>query len=173
MPAAADDPVANLRAVPADYANPAHAAAVVMLIDEYAADPVGGGEPLPPAVKARLIPALQASPAAFTLLAYADERPVGLVNGFETLSTFVARPVINMHDVVVTADWRRRGVARFLLEAVEQLARERDACKLTLEVLEGNRVAQRLYRDMGFTAYSLRPEFGVAQFWQKSLEETA
>lgn len=169
MPSANDELPGDLRAVTADYADPAHAAAIVALIDEYAADPVGGGEPLTAEVKARLVPALQQTPSAFTLLAYAGERPIGLVNGFTTLSTFAARPVINVHDVVVTADWRRRGIARYLLESVEELAQARGACKLTLEVLEGNRVAQRLYRDMGFIAYSLRPEFGVAQFWQKSL----
>lgn len=35
-----------MRVVRADYANPVHAAAVVMLLNAYASDPMGGGEPL-------------------------------------------------------------------------------------------------------------------------------
>lgn len=158
-----------LRTVRADYSDPAHAAAIVAMLDEYASDPVGGGEPLGDDVRSRLVPALQDSPGVFTLLALAGEEIIGLVNGFETLSTFAAKPLYNVHDLVVTAAWRRRGVARFLLDEVEAMARARGCCKLTLEVLEGNRAGQRLYHAMGFTAYSLRPEFGCAQFWQKSL----
>lgn len=157
------------RIVQANYGDPEHGTAIVALLDEYASDPIGGGEPLPSATKAALVPALQRSPAAFTLLALVDDVAVGLLNGFETLSTFAARPIFNVHDVVVAGTWRRRGIARYLLEEVERLAEQRGCCKLTLEVLEGNRAAQRLYHEMGFTAYSLRPEFGCAQFWQKAL----
>lgn len=169
-PSASDECPASIRAEDADYSNPAHAVAIVALLDEYASDPVGGGEPLTATVRERLIPALRESPAAFTVLAFAGDEPIGLLNGFETLSTFAALPVFNVHDVVVTTAWRRRGIARFLLESVEEKARRRGCCKLTLEVLEGNRAAQHLYRDMGFTAYSLRAEFGCAQFWQKTLD---
>lgn len=163
-------PDSPLRCECADYGNPVHAAAILSLLDEYASGPVGGGEPLSAETRTTLIPALQRSPAAVTLLAMAGDEIVGLVNGFETLSTFAAKPVFNVHDVVVTAAWRRRGIARFMFEQLEVMARARDFCKLTLEVLEGNRAAQHLYRDRGFTGYSLRPEFGCAQFWQKLLD---
>ena len=43
-----------VRVVRADYANPVHAAAVVMLLDAYASDPMGGGEPLSEFAKAKL-----------------------------------------------------------------------------------------------------------------------
>ena len=40
---------------------------------------------------------------------------------------------------------------------------------LTLEVLEGNKVAQAAYRASGFAGYELDPEVGRAMFWQKKL----
>ncbi|MEX5689713.1 GNAT family N-acetyltransferase, partial [Pseudomonas silesiensis] len=52
---------------------------------------------------------------------------------------------------------------------VEEIARQRGCCKLTLEVLEGNEVAQGAYRKLGFDNYQLSPETGRAMFWQKAL----
>jgi ribosomal protein S18 acetylase RimI-like enzyme len=74
-----------------------------------------------------------------------------------------------VHDVVVAASHRGQGVAQQMLGLVEQLARARGACKLTLEVLEGNTPAQKLYRRLGFDNYQLDPAMGQAQFMQKWL----
>jgi ribosomal protein S18 acetylase RimI-like enzyme len=158
-----------LEIVPVNYADPRHATCLVQLLDGYARDPMGGGTPLAESVKAQLVPALARCPSALSLLAFYGDDAVGLVNGFETVATFTARPLLNIHDIVVSPQWRRRGIARRLLEAVEELARERGCCKLTLEVLEGNRGAQRLYEEFGFSGYSLQSEFGCALFWQKKL----
>lgn len=155
--------------VTADYNNPAHADAIINLLDEYASGPSGGAEPLAGQVKATLIPALQRSAGALTLLAYAGDEAIGLLNAFETLSTFRAKPLINIHDIAVTASWQRKGVGRALMLALENVARERDCCKLTLEVLENNFNAQKLYRELGFEGYQLQEDFGRALFWQKPL----
>lgn len=153
----------------ADYSNAVHARAIIELLDEYASGPSGGGEPLSEQVKVELIPALQRTPSALTLLAFAGETPIGLLNAFETLSTFRAKPLINIHDIAVTASWRRRGVGRTLIAALEDIARARGCCKLTLEVLENNVSAQALYRELGFEGYQLQEAFGRALFWQKKL----
>ena len=42
---------------------------------------------------------------------------------FVGFSTFAASPLINIHDLHVEPEWRRQGVARLLLEAVEARAR--------------------------------------------------
>lgn len=155
--------------VRADYGDEQHADAIIALLDEYAAGDSGGGEPLAESVRRELVPALARSVNAITLLALVDAEPVGVLNAFESLSTFRAKPLLNIHDVAVTGRWRRRGVGRALLAEIERIAVERDCCKLTLEVLEGNVNAQRLYRDIGFDAYTLRSDFGRALFWQKYL----
>lgn len=136
--------------LPADLANPAHAQALVFLIDLYAREPVGGGKPLDPAVKARIVPGLAARRGAFVLLAFAESRPAGIAVCFEGYSTFAARPLLNLHDLAVAPEFRGRGLAKALLQGVEAEALRRGCCKLTLEVLEGNARAQGIYRAHGF-----------------------
>ncbi len=153
----------------ADYRNPMHAAAIVQLLDAYARDPMGGGEPLPVAVKDALVPRLAELSHAFTVLAYAGEQPVGLVNCLMGFSTFVAQPLVNIHDVAVLPDYRGQSISQLMLAEVEAIARERGCCKLTLEVLEGNAPAQKAYAKLGFAGYELDPAMGRAMFWQKKL----
>jgi ribosomal protein S18 acetylase RimI-like enzyme len=158
--------VTSLRA---DYANPAHAAALVMLLDAYASDPAGGGKGLSDFAKANLVPSLAARPQAYSVLAFDGEQPVGLVNCIEGFSTFACQPLVNVHDVAVLASHRGRGIAEQMLAEAEVIARERGAVKLTLEVLSGNRSATRLYERIGFAGYQLDPAMGSAQFLQKWL----
>lgn len=154
----------------ADYDHPAHAAAIVSLLNAYALDPAGGGSPLGEFTKTNLVKALSARPQAFSVLAFDSDRAVGLANCFEGFSTFACRPLVNVHDIVVLADCRGRRVGEQMLALVEQIARERGACKLTLEVLQGNHSAIRLYERAGFAAYQLDPAMGKAQFLQKWLK---
>ncbi len=162
-----------IRVVRADYANPVHAAALVMLLDAYASDPMGGGEPLSDFAKAQLVPALAARPQAYSVLAFAsadDSVPVGLVNCIEGFSTFKCLPLVNVHDVAVLAGYRGQRIGEQMLDLVEDIARERGACKLTLEVLSGNTGAEKLYRRVGFAYYELDPAMGQAGFMQKWLD---
>lgn len=165
------DPTAHaLRICRADYRNPVHADALVRLLDAYAQDPAGGGEALSGFAKANLVKELAARPQAFSVLAFADGEAVGLVNCIEGFSTFACRPLVNVHDVAVLASHRGRRVAGQMLALVERIARERGACKLTLEVLAGNAGAIRLYERVGFAGYQLDPSMGRAQFFQKWLD---
>ena len=159
-----------IRIVEADYHNPAHAAALVQLLDAYACDPMGGGEHLSDFAKAHLPEALAARPQAFSLLAYEGDTPVGLANCIEGFSTFACKPLVNVHDLAVLNSHRGKGVAQKLLEAAEAMARGRGACKLTLEVLSGNHGAVRLYERVGFAGYALGELTGQAQFMQKWLD---
>ena len=52
--------VASVRVVRADYANALHAQALLSLLDVYARDPMGGGEPLSAFTLANLVPSLAA-----------------------------------------------------------------------------------------------------------------
>ncbi len=157
----------------ADYQNPRDAQAIVALLDGYASDPSGGGQALAPDVKARLVSEMAVRPQLFSVLAWVGDgdlrQPVGLINCVEGFSTFAARPLINVHDVVVLASQRRQGVAQAMFECVEGEAGRRGACKLTLEVLQGNAPARRLYQKQGFEPYALDPDWGDAMMWQKRL----
>lgn len=152
----------------ADYRSQPDAADVVALLDAYACDPMGGGEPLRDEVKARLTDDLAANPQAFSLIARLETQAVGLANCFLGYSTFAAAPLVNIHDLAVMPDARGKGIGKALLAAVEAEALKRGACKITLEVLSGN-PARRLYAREGYGDYQLDPETGHALFWQKRL----
>lgn len=169
--------MSNISIREVNYANAVEAAALVELLDGYAQDTAGGGQPLAPDVKQGLAQALRARPQAFSVMAWAAGRtpadaavPVGLINCFEGFSTFACRPLVNVHDVVVVPGWRGQRIAQRMLQHVEALARQRGACKLTLEVLSANRSALRAYEREGFAAYTLDPKMGHAQFLQKILD---
>ena len=158
-----------IEVVRARYDDPAHAAALVELLDHYARDPAGGGEPLSDFARAHLAEALAARPFVFSVMAWDDGAPVGLINAIEGFSTFACAPLVNVHDVVVIDSHRGRGIAARLFAEVEAIARERGACKLTLEVLAGNAAARALYEKLGFDDYRLDPTLGEARFMQKWL----
>lgn len=152
-----------------DYRDPVHAAALVGLLDDYARDPAGGATPLTAEVRAGLPAALAARPQAFSVLAFDGAQPVGLVNCIEGFSTFACRPLVNVHDVMVSASHRGRRIVERMFALVQEESVARGACKLTLEVLEGNAAALRAYAREGFAAYQLDPAFGAAVFLQKKL----
>ena len=139
------------------------------MLDAYARDPAGGGEPLSDFAKAALVRELAARPQAFSVLAFDGDEAVGLVNCIEGFSTFACKPLVNVHDLAVVASHRGQRVGEQMLALVDAIARERGACKVTLEVLSGNRSAIRLYERTGFAAYQLDPSMGQAQFFQKWL----
>lgn len=134
------------------------------------AGPAGGGQALSDFAKTHLVQALAARPHAFSVLAFDGDQPVGLVNCIEGFSTFACRPLVNVHDVAVLPGYRGQRVGAQMLALVERIARERGACKLTLEVLQGNASAIRLYERVGFAGYQLDPAMGRAQFFQKWLD---
>lgn len=161
--------VSQFRICRADYGNPEHGHALLLLLDAYAQDPAGGGEPLSDFARTHLVNELAARPQAFSVLAFEGGKPVGLINCIEGFSTFACRPLVNVHDVVVLASHRGQRVGEQMLALVDQIARERGACKLTLEVLQGNASAIKLYERMGFAGYQLDPALGQAQFFHKWL----
>lgn len=152
-----------------DYRQARDAQALVLLLDAYARDPMGGGEGLTPEVKARLCDDLADRPTAASFIAWAGDAPVGLINCIEGYSTFKARPLMNIHDIAVLPAHRGAGVGQALLAAAEQHARERGCCKLTLEVLTGNARALSSYQRFGFAPYQLDPAAGQASFMHKWL----
>ncbi|MFN2376591.1 MAG: GNAT family N-acetyltransferase [Candidatus Binatia bacterium] len=130
--------------------NADEADAVVTILDAYAREPIAGGSPLSGEVKERLIPVLRDHPGAIVVLASVADAKIGLAICFLGLSTFAARPVLNLQDLVVVPEYRGQGVGRLLLRAVEEEARSRGCCKLTLEVRADNLRARTLYRSWGF-----------------------
>ena len=159
----------NIEIIQADYLSEKHQQEIPEMLDHYASDPMGGGQALAEHVKQSLVTELAKRPHAFSIISYVDGVAAGLINCFEVFSTFQCKPIINIHDVVVLSAYRGHGLSQKMLEKVEQLAREKGCCKITLEVLSKNEIAKSAYHKFGFTGYELDPEAGTAQFWEKPL----
>lgn len=159
----------DVEIIQADYGNPQHGKDVILILNAYASDPMGGGTPLSDFTRVNLVSELAKLPHAFSLLAYVDGQPAGLVNCFESLSSFACRPLINIHDLAVLEKFRGHGLSQRMLQKVEAIARAKGCCKITLEVLSNNPVAKNAYTKFGFAGYELDPETGHALFWEKAL----
>ncbi len=159
----------SVEIVAADLNRLDHQKAVIDLIDAYAKDPMGNGGPLPGNVKTALIPGLKEHPTTLVLLGMKNGEAVGIAVCFIGFSTFAARPLINVHDLAVLPGHRGCGVGRQLLAGVERKARDLGCCKVTLEVLENNRPALKLYAAAGFARATYTVEAGGALFFTKEL----
>jgi ribosomal protein S18 acetylase RimI-like enzyme len=159
----------NLSICCVDFKQSDHRDALIKLLDAYAQDPMGGGQPLAAEVKARLCADMAARPTGASFIAWLDQAPVGLVNCVEGFSTFKSQPLMNIHDLVVLPGHRGMGIGQALMQAAQTHAQARGCCKLTLEVLTGNDRALRSYEQFGFEPYTLDPAAGQASFMQKWL----
>ena len=157
--------------IQADLTKPEHAQAYLTLMSHYACDPMGGAEDLSDFAKQNLVETLLTRQDVFIVLAFKDRQPAGLLTAIEGFSTFACKPLFNVHDVVVFKDFRGQGVSTLLFAEIEKIAKMRNCCKITLEVLEGNEMAKKAYAKLGFAGYQLDPEFGNAHFWTKSLQD--
>jgi ribosomal protein S18 acetylase RimI-like enzyme len=155
--------------VDADLSRGEHREALVAMLDGFMREPLQGGEPLSERVKREVVPGLRAHPACYIWLAYREGKPVGFTICFLGFSTFVARPLINIHDIFVDTSMRGLGIGGMLLERVEAKARELNCCRITLEVREDNRVARSLYRKVGFDRVMVGAEHVPMEFWHKPL----
>jgi ribosomal protein S18 acetylase RimI-like enzyme len=94
-----------------------------------------------------------------------DGKPVGLIN---YMSPPNRRGEWMIANVTVLPEYRRRGIARKLVEATLDTLRKRKAKLALLQVIEGNLPAFNLYKELGFepyvseTQYDCLPETNIA-----------
>ena len=160
----------NCRVVAVDLYQEVDSVHWLALLDHYAHDSMGGGEGLSAYARSHLVDSLKRLSSFHGALAYDGETAVGLINCFTGFSTFAAKPLLNIHDIVVHADWRGHGVGQLLLQWAASRAIELGCCKLTLEVLSNNRRALVSYERAGFVPYVLDPSAGHALLMQKYLD---
>jgi ribosomal-protein-alanine N-acetyltransferase len=87
---------------------------------------------------------------AHSLLATAGDKSVGYI-----IYWLLPRE-IDIHNLAVHPDFRRRGIGKTLLEAVIDEARRHAVDRVTLEVRKSNEAAKKLYQVLGFSAKGLR-----------------
>ena len=159
--------MSEVEIIEADLENETHQRDIVALLNAYAQNPTIYGDSLPDQVQRDLIPGLRRHPTTEILLAYQGAQPVGIVTSFVGFSTFAAKPLLNIHDIAVLAEYQGQGVGRALLAATEAKARELGCCKLTLEVDEDNHNARRVYEAAGFRTEAAGKSSQRALFMKK------
>lgn len=87
------------------------------------------------------------------LLARIDGEAVGFTQLFPSFSSVSAARLWILNDLYVVAEARRHGVAKVLLQAAAEFARDDGALRLELETDHGNANAQALYLGLGWQAY--------------------
>lgn len=152
---------------PVDWTQPDQGEHIVRLLNEFACSPIAGGVPLPKYTRQNLVSQLQRR-APLVCLADCDGNTAGLAICLDSFSAFAARPLLNLHDLVVSQAYRRRGIGSALLKYVVEWARTRDYLKVTLEVRADNVVARRLYRDHGFSGTHAAPQV-TTEYWVRWL----
>jgi ribosomal-protein-alanine N-acetyltransferase len=63
---------------------------------------------------------------------------------------------VDIHNIAVRSEYRRRGIGRMLLTQVLAVAQSRGSARVTLEVRRSNTAAQRLYQSAGFVTTGVR-----------------
>lgn len=147
-----------------DFSEPLHRQKIIELTAAYMGDPMGGEEIMSEKTKEKLAEGLAVHPACYMIFAVLDGKYVGIVTSFINFSTFKARPYFNIHDVAVLKEYRGKGIGKKLLSYIIEKARERDYCKVTLEVRDDNDNAKKLYQSLGFK--DTEPKM---HFWTKTI----
>jgi len=137
------------------------------MLDGYMRNPFGAERPFDANLRQQLILGLKRHTGTVVLLAILNARPVGILNAFAGFSTFAAKPILNIHDVLVHPDHNGQGIGTRLMEAVQAVASDIGACKMTLEVRADNSTAKRVYEKFGFRNGD--SDETAMEFWAKEL----
>jgi ribosomal protein S18 acetylase RimI-like enzyme len=144
--------------------NSSQVLAVVGLLDLYAKDPMGIGKPLPGTVK-KLLPDGLRKHKAIVFLAHVGKSRAGVAICFMRYSTFIASPILNIHDFAVSFKHRKQGVAGEMMRVIESFATKSRCRRITLEVRKDNDAARSFYKKQG-----ILPGNPPYEYWVKELK---
>lgn len=156
--------IERVRVIESDLSRHRHQEALIELINAYLNDEMGEGGCLDIDTQTRLIFGLIDHSTAFIFFAEYNGKMIGLAICFLGFSTFQAKKLINIHDLIVLPEYRRQGIAKRILMCIEEKAKLMNCCKLTLEVRTDNIKAMGLYKRLGFSS----GEYPMS-FWRKLL----
>ena len=144
--------------------NEEHCLQMIRLLDAYMSDEMGNGIAMPESLAPEIIRGLKGHPAYVGFFVLVGDQYAALANCNKNFSTFKARPLINIHDLIVHPDFRGMGIGKFLLDSIAVFAREIGCCRINLEVRSDNLKARKLYRKCGYGEC-----FPSMLFWEKNL----
>ncbi len=141
-----------------------HCSGLLMLLDDYMRDEMGTGKPMPSGLGAEIIDGLKNHAGYIGFFVCIGDSFAALANCNLNFSTWQAKPLINIHDFMVSSSFRNRGVGKYLLQEIERYALQKGYCRINLEVRNDNIKAQNLYRKAGYAECN-PPNY----FWEKQL----
>ncbi len=148
----------NIKVVPVEKDK--HSTQFHQLFAEYAFD-------LSSEIRAASLTQLFELPYFHGFICFVDNQPAACAVCYESFSTYRAMKMLNIHDFMVSGQYRGQGLGKVLLQSIEQYCIENGYLKITLEVSEANSVAQKLYHSCGFQDYQVEQQ-GLLH-WQKYL----
>jgi ribosomal-protein-alanine N-acetyltransferase len=86
-----------------------------------------------------------------------DGGPTAPIAGY--ICIWVVSDELHINNLAVAPPWRRRGIAKHLLQAALEFGQERGARQAFLEVRASNQAAQRLYRQFAFAPVGARTRY--------------
>ncbi|WP_237413644.1 GNAT family N-acetyltransferase [Acinetobacter nectaris] len=89
--------------------------------------------------------------AEFIIYKNNENKVVGFIQLYPIFSSISMKKAWILNDLYVHAEFRRQGIAEFLMKGAIDLAQQTDAKFLMLETCVTNKSAQSLYKKMGFT----------------------
>ncbi len=84
------------------------------------------------------------------------EKPVGMANALITASTAEGDLVLLLEDVILSREYRGRGLGRRLVEHVLKWARENGLARVTLMTDQDNQAALDFYHKLGFELSNMK-----------------
>jgi len=134
------------------------------MLNEYILDKMGGGLPYNENTKQKLIDDLISFPTFIIFFAKVKEQFAGMAVCFLGYSTFKAKKILNIHDLVVKSEFRKKGIGKAILQKIILHGFKINCSKITLEVRNDNDKAKSLYKKLGFEDTET-----PMSFWQRIL----
>lgn len=141
----------NIQIIDGDLNIEEHAAHFLRLTSAYMADEMGGADAWNEEQKKDVIREMANHPCALILFVKVDGQFAGICTSFYAYSTFLAKPLLNIHDIYIDNSFRGMGVGKKLVQALGEIAKQKNCGKITLEVRRDNLNARDLYKSQGFT----------------------
>lgn len=90
----------------------------------------------------------------FLFIAEADEKFAGFIRAdIKEIPSFFKYPtILYLDDVYVVPEFRRKGIAKSLIQKAEEIAREKGIKRLQGRVYSYNKPVQKLLESMGYTS---------------------
>ncbi|MBN1604904.1 MAG: GNAT family N-acetyltransferase [Chitinispirillaceae bacterium] len=148
----------------ADLTDDVHCSYVIALVNEYRCDSMGGSlGAIAKESELELLHGLRNHPSSIVYFALLNGTVAGMAVCFTGFSTFRAKKLLNIHDLILYRDYRKKGIGTWFLKKIAEEVSNAGYCKLTLEVRTDNKFAKKAYRKVGFSPCADPMEFWVME----------